>query len=204
MICIVDYGLGNTNSFLNAYKKLNINVILTNKKKDLEKAKRIILPGVGSFDFGMFQLKQYGLDALLTDLVLNKKVPILGVCLGMQLMLSKSEEGVSKGLGWINGESKSFLFDKNLCRPHMGWNNLSIFKSNKSFLKNITKDDYFYFLHSYYVNLTNEPYVEAQSFYGNNFCSILRKENIFGVQFHPEKSHNSGLVLLKNFYEMNI
>ena len=162
------------------------------------KAKRIILPGVGSFDFGMFQLKQYGLDALLTDLVLNKKVPILGVCLGMQLMLSKSEEGVSKGLGWINGESKSFLFDKNLCRPHMGWNNLS-FDQPHPLLRNVPDGSHAYFVHSYHMELNAPSQRIACVDYGQPISAIVGRDTMVGTQFHPEKSSIAGLQMIANF-----
>ncbi len=160
------------------------------------------MPGVGSFDYGMFLLKQHDLDVILTKLVLEKRIPILGVCLGMQLMFSASAEGKTKGLNWIQGQVVSFPSGRMLSIPHMGWNNLSKFKTNAPILHGITRNDYFYFLHSYYAKLHSNKHIIAESFYGNNFCSIFNKDNIFGVQFHPEKSHSSGILLLKNFYDI--
>lgn len=202
MIYVVDYGLGNVQSFLNVYEKLNIKVKRTNNKNELIKAKKIILPGVGSFDYGMFLLKQYDLDVTLTQLVIEKKIPVLGVCLGMQLMLSASAEGKSKGLNWIQGQAVSFPSSRSLPTPHMGWNNLFKFKNTAPILKNITSKDYFYFLHSYHAKLDSNKYNIGESFYGDNFCSVFNKDNIFGVQFHPEKSHSSGILFLKNFYNL--
>jgi imidazole glycerol-phosphate synthase subunit HisH len=203
MIGIVDYGLGNVNSFLNIYNKLNIPVQLASTKEALQASDKIILPGVGSFDYAMNALDHSGLRDSLNDLVLINKVPVLGVCVGMQMMGDTSEEGGAKGLGWISGAVKkmSFVEHESLPLPHMGWNALNKVTESPLF-GNIPNCSEFYFLHSYYFDAKNKEDVLATADYLQTFPVIVNQENIFGIQCHPEKSHQQGSMLLKNFAEL--
>ena len=197
MISIIDYGLGNVKAFSNIYRSLQIEHKITSNIKDLHKSSKIILPGVGSFDWAMQKLKNSGLKDELDFLVLKKKVPILGICIGMQLMANESEEGLSRGFGWIKGKVKKFSSNtKNLILPHMGWNNVELQKN--SLIKGILNPS-FYFLHSYYFDPESQDYVLGKTLYEVKFASIINRENIYGIQFHPEKSHDNGLNILRNF-----
>ena len=201
MITIVDYGLGNIRAFANVYERLNIKTKIAQSAVDLHGAAKIILPGVGSFDYAMTLLNNSGMRDELDIQVLVKKTPVLGVCLGMQIMSKSSGEGKLHGLGWIDGEVK--LFDVNKIKsktryPHMGWNTIQPIKSN-SLLSGFNGDSRFYFLHSYYFECNNTNDVISTTEYGNTYTSALNKNNIFGIQFHPEKSHSNGIKLLKNF-----
>ncbi len=197
-ICIVDYGIGNIKAFKNIYDKLNINVEIASKKEQFVNATHLILPGVGTFDWAMSKLNESGLRETLDRLVLEKKIPILGICVGMQIMASQSEEGVLSGLNWIEG--KVLKLDKDIILPHMGWNNVKL--SNKSDLFNNIENFEFYFLHSYYYKTEDDKYILSMSKYGNLFTSAIYKENIFGTQFHPEKSHKNGIKILENFLKI--
>jgi glutamine amidotransferase len=200
MIAVIDYGMGNIASILNMFKRIgNREVILTSDPALIEKADKIILPGVGAFDTGMQSLKASGLIPLLNKKVLNDHVPVLGICLGMQLLTLGSEEGTEKGLGWIEAKTKKFSFpeDSNLKIPHMGWNYITI-KKNSPLINRDGKKK-FYFVHSYYVECAREEDVIATCNYGIEFTCMLQRENIFGAQFHPEKSHRFGMELLENF-----
>ena len=197
-ICIVDYGIGNIKAFKNIYDKLNINVEIASKKEQFVNATHLILPGVGTFDWAMSKLNESGLKETLDVLVLEKKIPILGVCVGMQIMASQSEEGVLSGLNWIEG--KILKLDKDIILPHMGWNNVKL--SNKSDLFNNIENFEFYFLHSYYYKTEDDKHILSMSKYGNPFTSAIYKENIFGTQFHPEKSHKNGIKILENFLKI--
>ena len=197
-ICIVDYGIGNIKAFKNIYDKLNINVEIASKKEQFVNATHLILPGVGTFDWAMSKLNESGLKETLDVLVLEKKIPILGVCVGMQIMASQSEEGVLSGLNWIEG--KVLKLDKDIILPHMGWNNVKL--SNKSDLFNNIENFEFYFLHSYYYKTEDDKHILSMSKYGNPFTSAIYKENIFGTQFHPEKSHKDGIKILENFLKI--
>ena len=201
MIAIIDYGLGNIQSFVNIYKKLNIPVKVADNSKQLESAKKLILPGVGSFDWAMCRLGNSGMRSTIERLVIENKMPILGVCVGMQMMANSSEEGCEEGLGWINAKVKkfrspSFNYEKPL--PHMGWNKVDSSPSSTLF-KHLESDMTFYFLHSYYFFPNDQNDVVGFSSYGDRFVCAVQRENVYGVQFHPEKSHGWGIQLLKNF-----
>jgi imidazole glycerol-phosphate synthase subunit HisH len=202
MIIIVDYKVGNLGSIYNMLKKIGVSSEITSDKEKISLASKLILPGVGSFDTGMRNLKEMGLVEILCEKVLKQKVPVLGICLGMQLLTLKSEEGILPGLGWVNGSAKKFLFDKDssLKVPHMGWNYVDQQKNSNLFLE-MYNEARFYFVHSYYVDLDNKDDILTKTSHGNEFCSSLEKGNVFGVQFHPEKSHKYGMKLLKNFSE---
>lgn len=200
MIGIIDYGLGNIKAFETVYKKLNIPVQIADNKKKLLSSKKLILPGVGSFDTAMKLLSNSGLKNIISEMVLEKKIPILGICVGMQIMTIESEEGKSKGLGWINSKVKKFRkqdSEKYLPIPHMGWNEIEI-KNKKGLFKNIANPKY-YFLHSYYVELKDSSDLLCSTNYLVKFASGFSNKNIYGVQFHPEKSHDNGEALLNNF-----
>lgn len=194
-VCIVDYGLGNVKAFKNIYDKLNINSEIASKKEHFLNATHLILPGVGAFDWALSKLNNSGLRKILDTLVIKKKLPILGVCVGMQIMASKSEEGVLPGLNWIEG--KVLKFSNEIILPHMGWNDIKPL-NNSNLFKEITNPK-FYFLHSYYYKTKDEKYSISVTNYGNNFISAINKKNIYGTQFHPEKSHENGIKILKNF-----
>ncbi len=204
MIAIVDYGLGNLGSMSNMLKKIGSHPVISSDPSVLAKAEKLILPGVGSFDTAMKSLADRSLILLLNELVIAKKVPILGVCLGMQLFCQRSEEGRLPGLGWIDAETVLFKFDgpsSKLKVPHMGWNQLINWKIHP-LLKDIGADNRFYFVHSYHVSCSNPANILASTSYGFDFTSAIVKDNIIGVQFHPEKSHRFGMQLLQNFVEL--
>lgn len=191
--------MGNLRSVQKAFERISVPVKISGSVNDILSAEKLVLPGVGHFEQGINNLKERGLFEALNEVVLEKKKPILGICLGMQLMTDSSEEGNCKGFGWIKAKTQRFVFKSNgLKIPHMGWNNLAI-KNTDSLFKGIAADNFFYFVHSYYVACDNDFDVLAETNYGNKFVSSLQKENIYGCQFHPEKSHDSGLLVLKNF-----
>ena len=198
MIAIIDYKMGNLGSIQKAFKRLNQDTIISNNPSDLIKADKLIFPGVGNFERGINNLNQLNLSQLLNELVIEKKVPILGICLGMQLMCNFSEEGNKRGLGWIDAEVIKFNFDgKKLKIPHMGWNTVDVIK-NCSLLSQNTNDDY-YFVHSYFVKCNDSKDIISKTVYDNKFVSCFNKDNIYGVQFHPEKSHQQGIDILSAF-----
>ena len=205
MITIIDYGLGNIQAFLNIYKKLHIPVQVAKGRGDLKSASKLILPGVGHFDYAMQKFNDSGMREEVESLVLQDNIPVLGVCVGMQIMANSSEEGVESGLGWISGTVKSLKLivkaDNSFPLPHMGWNGVT--PNHKDLFNNIDSGDLeFYFLHSYYFDCTSQESCIASTGYSSNFCCAVNNKNIFGVQFHPEKSHNFGVTLLKNFAEL--
>jgi glutamine amidotransferase len=201
MITLVDYGLGNIQAFANIYKKLGIAFSIARDPDDLSLASRLILPGVGAFDWAMQRLEVSGLRPALDDLVLNQHVPVLGICVGMQMMANCSEEGSLPGLGWISGEVKRFdesLLSSKTSLPHMGWNDV-LPEAHPLFAS--IPDPRFYFLHSYYFLPDAADLVLSWSEYGERFASAVCMNHVIGVQFHPEKSHHWGIKLLKNFAE---
>lgn len=204
MITIINYGLGNVRAFANLYKRLNIPAAVAARAQDLDGASKLILPGVGAFDHAMELLNGSGMREALDDMVLRKSVPVLGVCAGMQILAPGSEEGRLAGLGWIAGRVRRFD-DKTLQPPprlpHMGWNDV-VPNSGSGLFNGLEHDARFYFLHSYYFDCASNDNVLATSEYGIAFGSAIRSNNIYGVQFHPEKSHDYGVRLLKNFAEL--
>lgn len=203
MIKIIDYGLGNILAFQNVYKRLNVDVAVARNAGDLHGAAKLILPGVGAFDHAMELLEQSGMRQPLDDLVLDKRVPVLGICVGMQVLARSSDEGQAPGLGWIDGHVKDFrsLRQKDLLIPHMGWNDVTPVSDTKLFDR-LETGARFYFLHSYYFYCERRGDVAAVSTYGADFSSAVHCGNIYGVQFHPEKSHYFGTQLLRNFAEL--
>lgn len=201
MITLIDYGVGNLNAFLNVYKRLNIPAKIAHSNADLVDAKKIVLPGVGSFDYAMKRLNASGMRNKLDEMVLNEKIPVIGICVGMQLMANSSEEGIEPGLKWIDATVKKFDESKissHTKLPHMGWNDVKPAHQNILF-NGLEKDSVFYFLHSYYFDCNNPNDIAGVSEYGEKFTCAVTKDNIYGIQFHPEKSHYYGETLLKNF-----
>lgn len=199
MITIVNYGMGNLGSLANMFKKINIPVVIESDPDKIQKAKKIILPGVGAFDSAMERINSAtGLREVLNYKAQIEKIPILGVCLGMQLLTTSSEEGQMKGLDWIPGKTIKFVPSNNLKVPHMGWNEVKIVNPS-DLSKDLDCNAKYYFVHSYYVLVADPANVLFSSFYSIEFNSAIVKDNIFGVQFHPEKSHRYGIQLLTNF-----
>lgn len=204
MITIIDYGLGNINAFVNVYERLKIPVTIAQNKEQLRAATKLILPGVGAFDYAMTKLNNSGMRETITELVFNNKLPIMGICVGMQILADSSDEGNMQGLGWIEGKVK--LFDTSNLRfktklPHMGWNTINPIKGNP-LLSTFDTESRFYFLHSYYFEPLNSESMIAITDYGSKYASAVNKENIYGIQFHPEKSLSNGMQLLKNFADL--
>ncbi|MEO9023064.1 MAG: imidazole glycerol phosphate synthase subunit HisH [Ginsengibacter sp.] len=201
MISIIDYGAGNLGSIANMLRKLGNPGIITSSADDIAKADKLILPGVGNFDYGMSKLQQSGLIEVLNDKVLNDKIPVLGICLGAQLMTKKSEEGKLPGLGWFDAEVKKFSFPAdqiNLRIPHMGWNYVTVQKQTL-LTKDLPEESKYYFVHSYYIHANTPEDVMLTTNYYNDFASALNHDNIYALQFHPEKSHKYGLKIFQNF-----
>jgi len=204
MIAIIDYGLGNVLAFVNVYNRLNIPVTVAKSVDDLANATKLILPGVGSFDHAMQQLDQSGMRQTIEQLVRQRGVPILGICVGMQMLAQSSDEGKLPGLGWIDGKVKKFdalTMPRGTNLPHMGWNDVMPAEDGGLF-KGLEQDARFYFLHSYYFECNQQSSILARTDYGVQFSCAVRRENVYGVQFHPEKSHHFGSQLLSNFAEI--
>ncbi len=203
MIVIIDYGIGNLASVLNMFKKTgNSSVKISNKEEDIKSASKILLPGVGAFDKGMENLEASGLIPILNEKVLLEKVPLLGICLGMQLLGKKSEEGQKLGLGWIDAETVKFNLapELKLKVPHMGWDYIKVNRRNP--LVEVDTKSRFYFVHSYHVKC-HDPYQSiATCKFGENFTCMVNKENIYGTQFHPEKSLKFGMKVFENFAKL--
>ena len=199
MIAVIDYDVGNIRSVINILNRLNENYILTNSEREIDGCKKIILPGVSNFKHCMKNIKDMKLDYILNNQVIKKKKSILGICSGMQILGSFSEEGNVDGLNFIKGNIKKIPKKKNLKVPHMGWNKIEINKNK--LLKNIKNYTRFYFCHSYYYSPENSEYSIAETSYGIKFCAAFNYKNIYGVQFHPEKSLNNGMQIIKNFQQ---
>jgi glutamine amidotransferase len=200
MIVIIDYGIGNLASVLNMFKKIGVkDVVVSNNNEVIAKATKLLLPGVGAFDAGMTNLENSGFIPILNKKVLEDKTPILGICLGMQLLTKRSEEGTKNGLGWIDAETVKFNLDPalKLKVPHMGWNYIKVDKENP--LIETESKNRFYFVHSYYVKCIDANQSLATSNFGIDFTCMVNKNNIYGAQFHPEKSLKFGMKLLENF-----
>jgi glutamine amidotransferase len=201
MLTIVDYGLGNLLSVKNMLKKIGINSKISNSINDINQAEKLILPGVGAFDNGMQRIRERGLESVLTKRVMDDKIPIFGICLGMQLLGKRSEEGNEAGLGWIDAETVKFQFTNNVLKiPHMGWDYIKVKTVNP--LISLNEKQRFYFVHSYHVKCNNTQDVMATCHYGIEFTSMINRGNIFGAQFHPEKSLSFGMELLQNFVKL--
>lgn len=200
MITIVDYGMGNLGSITNMLKKIGEGSLITSDIDVLSVAEKIILPGVGAFDTAINRIDEMGLRHVLNDLALRKKIPFLGICLGMQLLMDSSEEGALTGLGFIKGKACHFRnrIGSNYKIPHMGWNEVILTKENL-FSQVYQNEIRFYFVHSYFVRVENESDSLMKSVYGIEFDAAVRHENIIGAQFHPEKSHRFGMQFLKAF-----
>jgi len=202
MLTIINYGLGNISSVLNMVRKAGGVANISNDGGEIAKASKLILPGVGAFDHGVSQLQVLGLFEIIQKMG-SDGIPILGICLGMQLLANRSEEGHLKGLGLINAEFKRFSFDRQLSLriPHVGWNQVVSVKENPLILSD-KKEQRFYFTHSYHAVCANEDDVFATVEYGYSFAAAYRRGDIFGVQFHPEKSHRFGMALIQKFLEL--
>jgi glutamine amidotransferase len=201
MIAIVDYGVGNLGSILNMFRKIGIEAVVTADPSGIEKAEKLILPGVGAFDTAMKNIRDLKLLDVLNQKVIADKTPVIGLCLGMQILTESSEEGKMPGLGWIKGKTIRFRFEesrKDLKIPHMGWNTVEI-KNPNPLVEGLDKNSRFYFVHSYHMDCKDKEDVTAVTNYGYDFPSVVKKENIYGIQFHPEKSHKFGMRLLENF-----
>ena len=203
MIIIIDYGMGNLGSILNMYKYLDVEAKISSDLDEIRKASKIILPGVGSFDAAMERLKQNGIDDILNRVVFEGNTPLMGICLGMQLLTKRSDEGNLNGLGWIDAETVSFPQSSEFKVPHVGWN-VSNPNSDNKIISNLYENPRYYFVHSYYVQTKKEENSLMKAKYGITFDSAIVKDNIFGFQFHPEKSHKFGMQILKNFSECNV
>jgi len=197
--------MGNIGSIKNMLKHIGVKSYISSKALDIINADRLILAGVGAFDEAMKRITELGLLEILNEIALKNKVPVLGICLGMQILSERSEEGSLPGLGWIKGECVKFSFSgnsKELKIPHMGWNIVNIIKKENKLFKVMPDESRFYFVHSYHMVCENEKDALCITRHGYDFVSAVERENIYGTQFHPEKSHKFGMQLLKNFVEL--
>jgi len=206
MIAIVDYNMGNVGSIRNMLRKIGAESVITSDIDEISRAAKLILPGVGAFDNGMTHIEQMGLLDVLNEMVLERGIPVLGICLGMQLITRRSAEGELPGLGWIEADTVRFEFDhrtEDAKIPHMGWN-VARPRHCDTLFKGLgnSEDAAFYFVHSYHVSCDDEADVLARATHGYEFACAIEKGNILATQFHPEKSHRYGMQLLKNFVEM--
>ncbi len=199
MITIIDYGIGNLGSILNMLKRIGVEGEVKSDLESIKDASKLILPGVGAFDTAMKKINKSNLTNVLKLKALEEKIPIMGICLGMQLLMNLSEEGIEPGLGLIDGEVKKFSFENpHLKVPHMGWNYVHMSQKDDPIINGLDQSK-FYFVHSYYVKVKDDNNSLLKTNYGIKFDSGVRKDNIFGFQFHPEKSHKFGMKLFENF-----
>jgi glutamine amidotransferase len=204
LISIIDYGLGNIAAFLNMYKRMNVPARCVRTALEIADARKIVLPGVGAFDHAMRLLDASGMRGALEEKVLGEQVPVIGICVGMQILANRSEEGEEAGLGWIPGTVKHFhslSTQADLPLPHMGWNDVTP-KEGVELFAGLERDARFYFLHSFCFEPDNDSDAVAVANYGSPFACAVRRDHVWGVQFHPEKSHHFGSMLLKNFAEI--
>ena len=201
MITIIDYGLGNLGSIQNMFKRIGVQAKITSDLGEIAGANKILLPGVGAFDNAMTRINETGLKEVLDKKAKLDKVPILGICLGMQLLTRGSQEGVLSGLGWIEADTIKFPAIDGLKVPHMGWNVVNPSTQSKLTL-DLPNESRFYFVHSYYVQVDKQENSILKANYGIEFDAAIQNDNIYGAQFHPEKSHKFGMQLLKNFSEI--
>ena len=203
MITILDYGMGNLGSVLNMFKRIGVDSSLSSNLDEIKHSKKILIPGVGAFDAAMERINQGGFNEVLNYKANIERIPILGICLGMQLLTVKSEEGIMQGLSWIDAETVRFRFEQKqqLKVPHMGWNRI-LSKQTSPLTDNLSSDSRFYFVHSFYVKCRNPKNIVSTTPYGGEFASIIQRDNIYGAQFHPEKSHKFGMQLLLNFSKL--
>lgn len=203
MIVVVDYGVGNLGSIVNMFKKVGVKAMASSDPGVIRAAEKLILPGVGAFDAAMRKFRETGLVPVVGELVMEKKIPVLGLCVGLQLMTKGSEEGQEAGLGWFDAETIRFKFDAehaHLKIPHMGWNSVQV-RREHPLVADWDPESRFYFVHSYHVVAKDLDAVLAETEYGVTIHSVLGRDNIMGTQFHPEKSHKYGMRLLRNFAE---
>ena len=203
MIAIIDYEMCNVGSVRNMLKRIGVQSIITSDKDEIATAEKIILPGVGAFDNGMQKLYDLDLIDVLNHQVLVEKKPVLGICLGMQLITKSSDEGMKEGLGWIDAHSLKFNLQDQYRIPHMGWNFTTVVKQNE-LTKDLLPNSRFYFVHSYFVKCKNEEDIILTCKYDKVFTAALHRENVYGLQFHPEKSHKYGMQLLKMFSNLKV
>lgn len=201
MITIIDLDMGNSRSIYNMLYRLGFKSEITREKNKIRQSSKIILPGVGSFDKAIENLDKFELKEILSQKALVEKIPFLGICLGMQMLTNSSEEGNLPGLGWIEGHAIKFKANNEIKVPHMGWNYVEIFNHGE-LTNNLNESSRFYFVHSYYVRVKDERHSIMKTNYSTQFDSGIQKDNIYGVQFHPEKSHKFGMKILKNFAEI--
>ena len=203
MISIIDYGSGNVRAFLNIYSRLNIEANAVSSVAEVNEAEKLILPGVGSFDWAMKRLNDSGMRDAVEKRVLRDGVHVLGICVGLQIMARTSEEGEMAGLGWIDADVRRFSSDRtDMILPHMGWNDVLPMVS-EYLMQGLEDEARFYFLHSYYLQANDPGIVLTTTDYHSVFTSGISVGNVHGVQFHPEKSHHYGIRLLKNFAELS-
>jgi glutamine amidotransferase len=201
MIIIIDYGMGNLGSIVNMFKKVGAKAEVSSDLDVIAKAHKLLLPGVGSFDKAMEKIDALGMRSVLDEQALVVKKPILGICLGMQLLTRGSEEGSLPGLGWISADTKKFPSMPGLRIPHMGWNVVKP-ASRSHLTHNLPEESRFYFVHSYYVQVDDQRNSILKCEYGISFDAAVQSDNIFGAQFHPEKSHKYGMQIFKNFVNL--
>lgn len=206
MIVIIDYGMGNPESILNMFKRIGIDSTISGDATIIRAADKLILPGVGAFDHGMNQLREKGLIALLNQKVLTERCPVLGICLGAQLLTKSSEEGSLPGLGWVNAHTRRFRSDLLPPRtkiPHMGWNEVTPAVQGKDIFEGYREPPRFYFVHSYHICCEQPEDILATANYGYNFSAAIRRDNVVGAQYHPEKSHKFGMLFLSNWNKIS-
>jgi glutamine amidotransferase len=201
VITIVDYGMGNLGSVLNMFKRIGADALIASTHDEIRDAEKLLLPGVGAFDAAMARIRQSGLDRILEQKVKTERTPILGICLGMQLLVDSSEEGELPGLGWVAGTARRFPIKQGLKVPHMGWN--VVMPTRVSPLtRDLPEESRFYFVHSYYICVDHPEDSVLQATHGLTFDAAIQSDNIYGAQFHPEKSHKFGMQLLRNFADL--